>query len=252
MKKRLIIVAFIIGLMITGCSKERNEKLTLTISAAISLTEALEEIKEIYEQDSDLSLSFNFAGSGTLAQQIQQGAPVDLFISANSDWMDFLEEEGLISKGSREIVVKNQLVIIGQKDTKIEGFDFASANFNSFPTIALGNPDSVPAGKYAEEALRSLNKWTSLEERIVFAKDVRQVLTYVGTGNADLGFVYKSDALSEDKVKILAKIDDNYHEPIVYPGAVISGGQFEKEAQDFLRFLLLEEAQSIFGKYGFH
>src|SRR5699024_10612248 len=190
-------------------------------------------------------------GSGTLAQQIQQGAPVDLFISANAEWMDKLEQSGDIHPATREVLVNNELVLIGKKDTEILPFTNAE-DFDSTLTVAIGNPDSVPAGNYTKQSLEGLGVWDQIEDNLVLAKDVRQVLTYVETGNADIGYVYKSDALSSDKVEILATVESDLHDPIVYPAALIKASEKEEEAKDFMQFLLSDEAQEIFEQYGFH
>lgn len=252
MNKQLAILGIVVFILLTGCTNNQEESTTLTISAAISLTDALEEIKEIYEKDHDISLSFNLAGSGTLAQQIEQGAPVDLFISANTNWMDLLEEKGLILSDSRKNIAENRLVIISHKNNPAETLPLSGEAFHSFEQVAIGNPDSVPAGNYTREALQAANMWDSLREKAILTKDVRQVLTYVETENADLGFVYKSDALLSEQIKILATIDEGLHQPIVYPAAVTEGSKTQEEAKQFLQYLLQEEAREIFKKYGFH
>lgn len=251
MERRWIFLVLVLLLTITGCTKEEPKNNTINISAAISLTDALEEIQSLYEKERDVSLSFNLAGSGTLAQQIQQGAPVDIFISANEDWMNALEKEELIEDGTRETIVKNELVLIAHKESKINEQSFKDIQLKNFSTIAIGNPETVPAGKYAIEALSNIGIKEELEEQFVFSKDVRQVLTYVETGNADIGFVYKSDALQGKNIKIISTIDKDLYDAIHYPGAVIRGSKRKDDAQDFLQFLVKEDAQEIFKKYGF-
>ncbi|VEF49318.1 molybdate-binding lipoprotein [Bacillus freudenreichii] len=262
MKKFAIFMLLSIILLFAGCnstetssdSNEKTEKKTpLTISAAVSLTDALEEIKELYEKDHSVELTFNLGGSGTLAQQIQQGAPVDIFISANHEWMDTLEDEDLVNTSTREDITGNKIVLIIGKDSNFKYESVDEIEAADVDQIAIGNPESVPAGKYTEEILHKLKKWDELEKakKLVMAKDVRQVLTYVETGNADIGFVYESDAVTSDKINILAAVDESLHEPIIYPGAVLADTKHEKEAEEFLKFLLTEEAQNIFEKYGF-
>lgn len=235
-------------LLLTACSSTKDEKITLTISAAISLTDALEEMKEVYETEHNVELTFNLAGSGTLAQQIEQGAPVDLFISANEQWMDTLEENGLILSDTRSDVTGNRLVLIAHTDSTL-----SYQSFDEFTPedVAIGNPDSVPAGAYAKEALTALNVWDDIEDQLILAKDVRQVLTYIETGNATVGFVYESDALSSDDVQIVTTVGENYHDPITYPSAVIADTDYEGEAKALLDYLRSEDAQDIFAKHGF-
>ncbi|MBD8004128.1 molybdate ABC transporter substrate-binding protein [Bacillus norwichensis] len=267
MKKLGIFMLLIASLLFAGCSSNNTsepnnqdsaeksnkaeEKTPLTVSAAVSLTDALEEIKELYEKDHPVELTFNLGGSGTLAQQIQQGAPVDIFISANQEWMDTLEKEDLVNTSTRENVTGNKIVLITGADSKINYKSVDEISAADLDQIAIGNPESVPAGEYTEEILHNLKKWDELKDKLVLAKDVRQVLTYVETGNADIGFVYESDAVTSDKIKVLSTIDESLHDPIIYPGAVLADTKHEKEAEEFLKFLEAEEAQSILEKYGF-
>ncbi|AOV08178.1 molybdate ABC transporter substrate-binding protein [Sporosarcina ureilytica] len=243
--------------MLIACSNtaekvgNADEKVNLTISAATSLTDALQEIKTIYEKDNSVQLTFNLGGSGSLAQQIQRGAPVDIFISANENWMDTLIQNDLIIEQSLATITGNRLVLIAQNDSKLH---FPSVNQiipEEVDQIAIGNPESVPAGKYTQEVLQTVNLWDDLENKLILGKDVRQVLTYVETGNVDIGFVYESDALSSDQISILATVPENSHDKITYPGAILASSKHEQEAQDFLTFLTSEQAQQVFEKYGF-
>lgn len=263
---RIGICSLLICFLMVGCSvsdkkasnhdAESNQGDTSTsselfISAAASLTDAMEEVKEKYEQDHDINLTFNFAGSGKLSQQIQQGAPVDVFISANENWMDVLEEEELIAQETRSDITGNKLVLIVHNDSNLSYSSFKDIQKGDIDQIAIGNPESVPAGEYTQAVLEHLDYWNTLEGKFVFAKDVRQVLTYVESGNADIGFVYESDALTSDKVKVLAKANPEYHNPIIYPGAVTSDSKLREDGIEFLEFLRSEEGQRILKKYGF-
>jgi molybdate transport system substrate-binding protein len=245
----------ILAVLCTSCTNNnevaKEERVPLMISAAMSLGDALHEIKEIYEEEHLVDLTFNLGGSGSLAQQIQQGAPADIFLSANQEWMNRLEREGLIQTETRADIIENQLVLIAATSSPLEYTSFTEISASDVGRIAIGNPESVPAGKYAKDALISLEKWNELEDQLLLAKDVRQVLTYVETENADIGFAYESDAMTTDLVKIVATSDTDLHEPIVYPGAVIANTTHEKEAADFLAFLETNQAQEVFKKYGF-
>lgn len=243
-------------LLLTGCSdskssKGKEEPILLKISAAVSLTDALEEIQSSFEKEHKVELSFNLAGSGTLAQQIQQGAPVDVFISANEQWMDKLEEEELIVPNSRSNVTGNNLVLIAHKDSSLSYQSFEEISLDDVAEIAVGNPESVPAGRYTQDALSTLNMWDEIQDHVILAKDVRQVLTYVETGNADIGFVYESDALSSTNIKILASTETGQHDPIIYPGAVVADTKHEDLAKVFLDYLLSDEAQEVLVNHGF-
>ncbi|APC49964.1 molybdate ABC transporter substrate-binding protein [Virgibacillus halodenitrificans] len=238
----------------SSLEQEKNNKKeseSLTVSAAISLTDALDEIKELYENDHDVNLTFNLGGSGKLAQQIQHGAPADVFISANQDWMDKLEKEKLIFPDTRKDVAGNSLVLITHKDTDINYHSVEEISGKDIGQVAIGNPDSVPAGEYAEQALQKLNKWEEFESQMVLGKDVRQVLTYVETKNAEIGFVYKSDALTSSKVKILTTLAPETHDPIIYPIAVLKETKHTEAAKSFIQFMESKEAQQILEKYGF-
>src|SRR5690625_3134360 len=221
MKKQYTIFMLGFVLLLTSCSTNNDTEATeqpkeLIISAAASLTDAMDELKEIYEAENDVELTFNFAGSGKLAQQIQQGAPVDVFISANENWLDTLLEEGLIDADTTTDVTGNKLVLIAGNNTTLEYDSFSDINVKELSNIAVGKPESVPAGEYTQKALETIDKWEEIKPFIVYAKDVRQVLTYVEKGYAEIGFVYESDALSLDKVVILTESNPNEHDLIIY------------------------------------
>src|SRR5699024_901877 len=152
----------------------------------------MEELKSIYQEEHpSVTLIFNFASSGKLAQQIQQGAPVDVFISANGNWMDTLMKDNYVDTQDLVDVTENQLVLIAEKSSTLPYTSFDNIKKEDFSQIAIGNPETVPAGHYTKIALHNIGIWDQLTDQIVFAKDVRQVLTYVETGNTELGFVYK-------------------------------------------------------------
>ncbi|MGM8211323.1 molybdate ABC transporter substrate-binding protein [Virgibacillus sp. W0430] len=228
-----------------------NEKVKLTVSAAASLADVMEEMKEAYEADHNVRIIYNFAGSGKLAHQIEQGAPADVFISASEKWMDLLEEKELIEQATRDNITRNKLVLIGKINTadQIESID-EIAN-QTIDQIAIGNPESVPAGQYTKELLISLGMWDELQEKFVLAKDVRQVLTYTETGNVNVGFVYKSDARISDAVTIIEEVDEKHHKPIIYPGAIVSDSDNKEEATAFLDFIRSSSGQDILNTYGF-
>jgi len=248
----ITLMIFVLGCTANGHSDDAKAEVTsLNISAAISLTDALEEIKDIYEKENDVELSFNLAGSGTLAQQIQQGAPVDVFISANQNWMDTLEADNLIQIDTRSNITGNRLVLIGSDASGLTKASVEDVLKENITKIAIGNPESVPAGKYTEQTLNGLHMWKELEDKFVFAKDVRQVLTYVETGNSDIGFVYESDALTSNTINILTVVDEDLHDPILYPGAVLVDSKHSEAAHNFLTFMESDVAQEILENYGF-
>lgn len=256
-KSSLAILLFSILIVFSGCSnpddsdEHNNSSVQITVSAAISLTDALEDIKTQYEADHDVSVNFNFGSSGKLAQQIEQGAPSDLFFSANQEWMDTLEDEKVIDTGIRSDITENNLVVIAQQDSSIELSAISDIEPSELDKTAVGNPDSVPAGKYTKQALKHVDMWDSIQDQVVLAKDVRQVLTYVESGNTDIGFVYGSDARISDQVKVVTKVGDKTHDPIIYPAAVVNDSEEKNAAKNFLDYLTTDDAQTIFEKYGF-
>lgn len=254
--------SFILVLIIvTGCSnndkvkepkdlKQVKEKVELTVSAAASLKDALNEIAEIYTTNHpNVKVIYNFGSSGALQQQISQGAPVDLFFSAAEDKFDLLVEDGLIEEEKGIDLVSNEIVLVVPKEATLGIQTFKDLIVAE--KISIGTPESVPAGKYAKESLEKLNIWTSVEGKVVFAKDVRQVLTYVETRNVDAGIVYKTDALTSDKVEVVATADKTSHTPIIYPLGVIKHSSHAKEAQHFYEYLQNETSMKILEKYGF-
>lgn len=242
-----------LSLLLTGCSsstKKEDKTIELNISAAASLKEAMTDLEAAYtSKNPEVSFVINYGSSGSLQQQIEQGAPCDLFISAGEKQMTALEEEGLLLDGTNKDLVKNSLVLITSNDSEISSID--SLNSDAVSKIALGEPASVPAGKYADETLTSLAIKDSLNNKLVFAKDVKEVLAWTASGNADAGFVYLSDALSSDGVKIVETISEEYHSPITYPVAIIKDSDDIDAAKAFEDFLFTDEAQEIFEKYGY-
>jgi len=223
----------------------------LTVSAAISLKGALDELARGYEQaHPGIQITLNYGGSGTLEHQIEQGAPVDVFFSAAKKQIDTLESEGLIVAGTRRDVVANDLVLIVPVSATFVK-EFRDLRRTQVKVLALGEPATVPAGMYAQQTLAYLGLSAAVEKKTIFAKDVRQVLTYVETGNADAGIVYQTDAAVSSKVRIVGTAAADSHEPIVYPAAVVKGTGDIPRARAFLDFLGGAEARSVFEKHGF-
>lgn len=251
MRKGLILLVLAVILIgaLTGCGGNK-EPVKLTVSAASSLRNALEEVKTVYAgQQPGVNVTYNFAASGPLQKQIEEGAPVDLFISAGKTQMDALAEKGLIMDVSRKDLLGNELVLIAKNGSSLTGFEGLTGP--AITKISVGTPETVPAGKYAQEALSSLQLWDKLQPKLVLANDVRQVLTYVETGNVDAGLVYRSDAMVGKDVKVVAAAPPGSHKPIVYPVAVIKSTKYQKDAEAFSAFLSGVEAAWVFDKYGF-
>jgi molybdate transport system substrate-binding protein len=223
----------------------------LTVSAAASLKEALGEIQQIYQQNkAGVRVSYNFGSSGSLQQQIEQGAPADIFISAAAKQMNALEKKNLLLLNTRQNLLTNQMVLITANErsdiNKIE--DLANSSVNR---IALGEPKSVPAGQYAEEILNFYKVFDRVRPKIIYGKDVRQVLSYVETANVDAGFVYLSDAKQSKQVRIASTAPAESHRPITYPIAILKDSKNLQAAEEFMKFLTTPEVKKIFEQYGF-
>jgi len=250
--KRTIIIALVVGLIFTvACSKE-TKIISLTVSAAASLKGPMEEIKQLYAKENPkVIINYNFGSSGSLQQQIEQGADVDLFIPAANKQMNALQDKELIIDNTRKSLLGNKLVLVIPKDSQTTITDFKGLANDEFKKIALGEPKSVPAGQYAEEVFTKLNILESIKLKAVYGKDVKEVLTWVESGNADAGIVYESDAKSSDKVKTIAAAPAGSHTPIIYPAAIVKTSGNADVAKEFLTFLSGDKAKVVFEKYGF-
>ncbi|WP_010493273.1 molybdate ABC transporter substrate-binding protein [Paenibacillus elgii] len=265
-----LLLALSLAIGLTGCSEAKPnpadapkagqetkqaapaEKVELTVSAAASLTDALKEIQTTYEsKNAGIKLNFNFGASGALQQQIEQGAPADVFLSAAAKNMKALVDKQLVDAAQQKNLLVNELVVVvpegGQAQVGTVG-DLAKPEVKH---VAIGEPESVPAGGYAKEALTNTKQWDALQPKLVMAKDVRQVLTYVESGNAEAGFVYKTDALTSKKVKIAFNVDPKTYKPVEYPAGIVKATKHAKEAEAFYTYLQSKEAADVFTKYGF-
>lgn len=228
----------------------------LLVFAAASLNESLTQVSQDFEQATGNKVKLNFASSATLARQIELGAPADLFISANQQWMDYLAGKNVLDDSSRIDLLHNRLVLIAPANSKRAAITltpgFPLAKLLGKQHLAVGDPDSVPAGIYAKEALQQLGLWPSVERRLASAADVRSALEYVIRGQAPLGVVYLTDAISTDKVKVIGTFPDSSHAPIVYPAALTVQGSKLPAAQALLKFLQAPAATAVFEHHGFH
>jgi len=227
-----------------------KKKIELTVSAAASLQNALNQIKAEFEKTHpNVIINYNFGASGALQQQISQGAPVDLFFSAAEDKFDQLLQDGEIDKTKGKDLLGNELVLVvpDGSNKEIKTFD----DLSKAGKLSIGTPDTVPAGQYAKETLEKIKVWNEVEDKVVYAKDVRQVLTYVETQNVDAGIVYKTDALISKKVKIVDIAKADTHAPIVYSVGVIKNSTHPTEANLFYHYLQKENSLKVFTTYGF-
>jgi molybdate transport system substrate-binding protein len=225
----------------------------VNVFAAASMKTAFDEAARLWKTQSGKEIVATYGSTGTLAKQIAEGAPADIFISADLAWMDDVASKNLIKAESRKNLVGNTLVLVGAAgtDLKIElAKDSNLAASLGGEKLAVGDVKFVPAGKYAKAALENLGLWASVEPNLVMQENVRSALALVARGEAKLGIVYGSDAVAESKVQVLADFPEASHEPIVYPAAIIAASN-NPDAQPFLDFLFSEEAQLIFKTNGF-
>ncbi len=241
----------ILGLVFTLTGQGAYAESKVTIFAAASLTNAVTEIANAYEKEQSVQVQKSFAASSVLAKQIENGAPVDIFISADNKWMSYLQDKSFVKPDSRVSLLGNQLVIIAPKGkafkvTTEKGFNFAGAFYGR---LCTGETESVPAGIYAKQSLKNLGWWDSIKTRIVGTQDVRAALVFVERGECDTGIVYETDAKVSDKVETIATFPESSHEPIVYPLALVKGAS--EQATGFYQYLKSDKAKAIFSKYGF-
>ena len=254
----------LIVLFISGCSSDVKETqkteeskvaqtkpVELLISTAPSLKGSFEEIKGLYStKNPQVKLVFNYGPSGSLQNQIEQGAPTDIFISQGKSQMDALEQKGLIKKDSRVNLLGDELVLIVNKsNTSINSFEDLTKP--EVKKIGIGEAESVPAAKTAKETLETLKIWDTLQPKLVMGKDLMQVMAYVETGNAEAGFVWDTIAITSNKVKIVAKAPANSHKAVVLPAAVVAASKNSDAASKFMEYLQNDAAMKIFEKNGF-
>ena len=254
MKKKIpaVIIAFCMGAAYTGCSVKTYEDKTVTVLAAASLTDVMGELEASYEESHPgIDLVFSYAGSGALQAQIEEGAPADIFISAANKQMDALNEEGLMVSDSIVELLLNRVVLIVPSDSTLEIDSFEDVLNDDVGMIGLGEVESVPAGKYAQQVFESLGSWDEVQSRANFGTDVRTVLTWVETGEVDCGVVYATDAFTSDAVTIVAEAPEGSCDRVVYPAGIVEGSEVRSEAEEFLAYLGSEEAGFVFESYGF-
>lgn len=226
----------------------------VVVFAAASTTDALNEVGQLFFAKTKHTLKPSYASSSTLAKQVEQGAPAQIFVSANEKWADYLDEKKLLAPGSRTSLLGNSVVLIAPADSRSpdirieKGFDLVAALQGG--RLSVGDPDHVPAGIYAKEALTNLGVWEVLEPRLARTNDVRAALALVERGEAPFGIVYGTDAAASKGVKVVGTFPASSHKPVTYPVAVIAGKD-TAAAKSFLDFMKAPEAKAVFKKHGF-
>ena len=224
----------------------------LVVFAAASLTNVLQELGDGFTRETGIAVKFSFAASSALARQIENGAPADVFFSADIEWMDYLQSRGFVDRASRHDVVGNRLVLIAPADSLIQlkiAPNFPIADALQKGRLATGDPDAVPVGRYAKAALTNLGVWSAVEPRLVRADSVRAALTFVDRGEVPLGIVYETDALIDKNVRIVDVFPADTHEPIVYPIASIA--KRGPDAARFVAYIRGPAGDLVFKAYGF-
>nr|WP_328805319.1 molybdate ABC transporter substrate-binding protein [Spirabiliibacterium falconis] len=243
---------FIVGTLMFALPGLTHEK--LTVFAAASMTNVLQEIAtQFKDEHKDTEVVFSFASSSVVARQINEGAPADIFISANQKWMNFLEENNKIVNDSRRTIAGNTLVLIAPKTAGDVKFDPAKPEWVAYlgdRYLAVGDPDHVPAGNYAKTALTNLELWGQVENKLARAANVRAALALVERGESPLGIVYATDAAESNKVQVVGTFPQSAYNAIEYPAAIVKEHD-SKTAQDFMTFLGSDKGKATLAKYGF-
>jgi molybdate transport system substrate-binding protein len=257
MRKAFLLFSFaaivFVSALLPAAEVAHAETKEITVSAAMSLKDAFEEAgKAFASKYPGARAVFNFGGSGALLRQIEGGAPVDVFASADVKTMDEAERKGLIEQGSRIDIAANTVVLVVPATSKEAPRSFEGLTGAAVRRIAVGNPKTVPAGRYAGEVLRYLGIADEIGDKLVFAENVRQVLDYVARGEVDAGITYGTDAISRSsRVRVVASAPEASHAPVVYPLAVVRGAAGGPLARGFLALVVSEEGRKILAKYGF-
>ncbi|WP_129647488.1 molybdate ABC transporter substrate-binding protein [Peristeroidobacter agariperforans] len=246
----LLIATLLLTQTATPAERQREP---LLVFAAASLTDVLQQAGPLYTKQSNVPVKFSFAASSALAKQIESGAQADAFLSADQDWMNYLQERKLIKAETRSDLLGNRLALIAPKDSRVrlklqKGAPLLAV-LGRNGRLSTGDPDSVPVGKYAKAALGNLDLWSAIEPRLVRADNVRVALMYVARGEAPLGIVYATDAAVEPQVQIVDLFPESSHAPITYPVAATTSAS--PETNSFLKFLRSDAARAIFTKAGF-
>lgn len=232
--------------------KANAQSVELFVSAAASLTDVMKEIDSEYRKlNPNVKITFNFGSSGALQQAIENGGHTDLFFSAAQKQMDALEKSNNLAAGTRKNLLLNKVVLIVPSADGKAISDFKELAGDSIKKIALGEPKGVPVGQYSQEILTKLGLWEQIQSKFVFGSDVRQVLSWVSTGNVDCGMVYATDAAVTKDVKVVCAAPEGSHKPVIYPAAIIKDTKNLEASKAFLEFVSSEKGMALFKKYGF-
>jgi molybdate transport system substrate-binding protein len=241
-------VAFLVGWTAPTAGAQN-----LTVLAAASLKEVLDDVSAQFQRASGNKVAIAYAASSALARQIENGAPADIFVSADLDWMDYLDQRKLLRAGTRTNLLRNRLVLIAPAESKVQveikaGFPLDKMLGDG--RLSMADPDSVPAGKYGRAALETLGVWSANERKVARGDNVRTALNFVARGEAPIGIVYETDAFAEKKVRVVARFPQDSYPAIIYPAAAVATSRHAATTA-YLNYLKSGEARAIFEKYGF-
>lgn len=253
-----IIVASLIS-FISACTFSKpaarpasSSPIELNVSAAMGLKNVLLDIQKAYESSHpNIKIVYNLAASGVLQTQIEQGSTTDIFISAAPKQIDELSKKDLIEPGSYKNLAANKLVLIVPKDSKLKIDNFKDLTQSTITHYGLGDPATVPAGQYGIEVLKNLGIWNDVQDKAILAKDVKTILSYVETGNAEAGIVFSTVAITSDKIKIVTDAPKDSHQPIIFPRAILKTSKNKEAAQEFLDYLDSPAGAKVLQQYGF-
>jgi molybdate transport system substrate-binding protein len=246
----ILLCAALVGV---PCGALAQEQSAVRVYAAASLKNAFDELTQHYQAHGGDKTVVSYAASSALARQIENGAPADIFVSADLDWMNYVEQRNLLRIGTRVNLVRNEIVLIASADNRsslVIGPRFPLATLLGGRRLAMADPDHVPAGKYGKAALAALEVWPSVSRKIARGENVRAALQFVSRGEAPFGIVYRTDAMADRKVRIVGVFPADSHPPIVYPAAILAGSS-SPGAEKFFVFLKSSEAANVFRKHGF-
>lgn len=250
---RTSLIGILLALMGTGVAHAETNT-SITVFAASSLTNVMQTLAQDYQQQTGITVRVSLASSSTLARQIVQGAPADIYISADDRWMNYVEQQGDLDKASRRTLLTNQLVLVAPitypKNAIKVNANWSMSSALAGTRLAMGDPAYVPAGIYAQQSLEKLGLWAQAKSQLAPSNNVRSALMLVENGEAMLGIVYKTDALIAKNVKIVATLPDNSHQPITYPVAMVKQHN-NATVQGFYRYLQSTQAKKVFQQYGF-
>ncbi len=238
-----------LGLALAGCGSQTDGRGSILVFAAMSLTDVLADVGELYRDETGRTVAFSYSGSQTLAQQIANGAPADLFISAGRFPVDYLIDEGAIGPEVERLLANSLVVVTRAGEAGIGSID--ELGTDAMGTVAVADPELAPAGRYAQEALTHLGIWRDIQHKLVYGNDVRVTMAYVESGNADAGLVYETDAKTANRLEVQRIVPPGSYSPIAYLAAVVERSEKKESAAEFNRFLKGDSAAAMFRKHGF-